>query len=117
MTDSFFSFGDDPGVAQIVVTYWRDIPSQVTSGKGRKAVKKMLPERFQDAIDMAAMRAGASRTDAYLADWRRAEPVEVEGQTADAVAEMARRLEQEFDDDRLKQLIANGGRAGKAAES
>ena len=35
----------------------------------------MLADRFQEAIDMAAMRSGASDTDAYLGDWRRAEPV------------------------------------------
>ena len=40
-------------------------------------VKRMLADRFQEAIDMAAMRGGASDTDSYLADWRRAEPVAV----------------------------------------
>ena len=33
----------------------------------------MLADRFQEAIDMAAMRGQASDTDSYLADWRRAD--------------------------------------------
>jgi hypothetical protein len=61
-------------MAQLIITYWRDIPSQVTVKAGRKAEKKMLSERFQEAIDMAAMRSGAAETDDYLAEWRRSEP-------------------------------------------
>ena len=60
-------------MANLVVTYWRDIPSQVSVKSGRKEEKRMLSERFQEAIDMAAMRGEASGTDEYLADWRRAE--------------------------------------------
>ena len=62
-------------MGQLVVVYWRDIPSQVTVKVGRAQEKRMLSERFQEAIDMAAMRDGAASTDDYLADWRRAEPV------------------------------------------
>ena len=99
-------------MAQMFVTFWRDIPSQVTAGKGRKAVKKMLSERFQEAIDMAAMRAGAAETDDYLAGWRREEPVSVDGDLEAAAAAKVKQLEEEFTAARLKTLIDNGGRAG-----
>ena len=36
----------------------------------------VLPRRFAIAIDAAAMKDGADLTDDYLADWRRASPVE-----------------------------------------
>lgn len=98
-------------MALLVITYWRDIPSQVTVKAGRKAEKKMLSDRFQEAIDMAAMRSGAADTDDYLAEWRRAEPVEC-GDDLEAEAEAAaQKLEADYDKDRLKQLINNGGRA------
>ena len=78
----------------------------------------MLSDRFQEAIDMAAMRGGASDTDSYLADWRRAEPQPVgddlfaEVEKAKAEVEKARdALEAEFTQDKLKTLIANGGKA------
>ena len=98
-------------MANLVVTYWRDIPSQVSVKAGRKEEKRMLSDRFQEAIDMAAMRGGGSDTDAYLADWRRAEPVAV-GDDLAAEADKAKSdLEAAFDKDRLKTLIANGGAA------
>ena len=98
-------------MAQLVITYWRDIPSQVTVKAGRKAEKKMLSERFQEAIDMAAMRSGAADTDDYLAEWRRAEPAEVGDDLLAEATSAAERLEAEYDKDRLKDLIKNGGRA------
>ena len=100
--------GNDP--SDFIVTYWRDIPSAVSVKAGRKEEKRMLADRFQEAIDAAAMRGGASDTDAYLADWRRADPLAV-GDDLLAEAEAAKaRLEAEFTDDKLKELIANGGK-------
>ena len=63
-------------MGQLTIVYWRDIPSQVIARSGRANEKRMLPDRFQEAIDMAAMRDGASGSDAYLGDWRRTDPVE-----------------------------------------
>ena len=97
-------------MANLIITYWRDIPSQISVKAGRKEEKRMLSERFQEAIDMAAVRDGASETDAYLAEWRRAEPVSV-GDDLTAEGEAAReRFEAAYDKDRLKALIAKGGR-------
>jgi len=56
---------------ELIKIYWRDIPSQVTAKAGRKTAKVMLPARFQEAIDRAAMRAGKGSSDAYMEDWRR----------------------------------------------
>lgn len=56
---------------ELIKIYWRDIPSQIIAKAGRKQSKQLLPERFQVAIDRAAMRAGKGSSDAYLEDWRR----------------------------------------------
>ena len=61
----------------LIIVYWRDIPAQVIVGKGRRAAKKQLPERFEQAIDRAAMKTGAAGDDAYLAEWRKSKPIEV----------------------------------------
>jgi hypothetical protein len=98
-------------MAQVTIVYWRDIPAQVIVGKGRAAVKLALAERFEQAIDRAAMKSGATGTDAYLADWRKAEPVTVEGDDRAAAEAVAARLEADYDSGRLKALIANEGRA------
>ena len=92
-------------MVDVVVVYWRDIPAQVIVGKGRRASKVQLTERFEQAIDRCAMKIGARDADAYLAEWRKATPYEVEGE-ADTVARAeADRLETEFDTARLKALI------------
>lgn len=98
-------------MASLVVTYWRDIPSQVSVKAGRREEKRMLDQRFQEAIDMAAMRGDATSTDDYLDDWRRAEPVAV-GDDLVAEADRAKaELESAIGKEMLKALIANGGRA------
>ena len=98
-------------MAQIVVTYWRDIPSQVVAKAGRKTEKRMLPERFQEAIDMAAMRGGAAETDAYLEEWRRAAPVECSDDLISEVEKVCARLESEYGKDDLVSLVNNHGRS------
>jgi hypothetical protein len=98
-------------MASLTILYWRDIPSQVIVKAGRKAAKRELPERFIKAIDAAAMRSGASDTDAYLADWRRADPAPC-GDDLEAEAQgAAERLEAEYDNAKLAALAANEGRA------
>ncbi|HHC29798.1 MAG TPA: hypothetical protein ENK80_04440 [Rhodobacterales bacterium] len=98
-------------MALVTIVYWRDIPAQVIVGKGRRAAKRPLPERFEQAIDRAAMKAGLAGSDAYLGEWRRAAPVEVEGDDDAAIAEAeAARLDAEYDQARLKTLIENGGK-------
>ena len=98
-------------MASLTILFWRDIPSQVIVKAGRKSAKRELPERFIRAIDAAAMRSGASDTDAYLADWRRADPIEC-GDDLEAEAQgAAERLEAEYDNARLAALAANEGRA------
>ena len=41
----------------VIIVYWRDIPAQVIVGKGRRAKKIQLSERFEQAIDRAAMKS------------------------------------------------------------
>lgn len=95
----------------VTVVYWRDIPAQVIVGKGRRGAKKQLAERFEQAIDRAAMKIGARDSDAYLAEWHKAAPYAVDGDPQDIAVSEAARLEAEFTDERLKQLINNEGRA------
>ena len=95
----------------VTIVYWRDIPAQVIVGKGRRAAKVQLPERFEQAIDRAAMKTGAAATDDYLAEWRKAVPFVVEGDAADIAQAEAARLDAEYGKDRILELIANGGRA------
>jgi Virulence factor len=97
-------------MANLVITYWRDIPSAVSVKIGRKEEKRMLDNRFMEAIDMAAMRDGATNTDDYLADWRRGEPSPVSDDMAAEADKAKAELETLFTHERIKLMIANGGR-------
>src|SRR3954467_6895277 len=79
-------FTEDYAMAQLIVVYWRDIPAQVIVKKGRDSAKIQLTERFEKAIDRAAMKANLRDTDSYLSEWRRATPVEV-GDDLQAIAD------------------------------
>jgi hypothetical protein len=98
-------------MAELVVVYWRDIPAQVIAKRGRTAAKRQLSERFEKAIDRAAMKAKLRDTDSYLAEWRRADPVDCGADLEAEAAAAAARLEAEFDDARLHRLVESGGLA------
>ncbi|KPQ06612.1 MAG: Virulence factor [Rhodobacteraceae bacterium HLUCCA12] len=93
----------------VTIVYWRDIPAQVIVGKGRRGTKCPLPERFEQAIDRAAMKAGAKDADAYLSQWRKGDPYDVAGEAEQVARAEAARLEAEYDTERLKALIVNDG--------
>lgn len=93
-----------------IVIFWRDIPSQVVAQRGRKREKVMLAKRFQETIDRAAMRAGKGSSDAYMEEWRRdSSTVETDTDLRAFAEQEAARLESEFSDEQLTQLIRNHG--------
>jgi Virulence factor len=96
-------------MAELIHVCWRDIPAQVIVKSGRKSAKRVLGDRFQEAIDRAAMRAGLRDTDAYLGEWRRTvAPAAGEDLEAEADAAAAR-LDADYPPERLRALVANGG--------
>ena len=104
--------GESELMPNVTVVYWRDIPAQVIVGKGRRATKMPLSERFEQSIDRCAMKVGAKDADAYLSEWRRASIGEVEGEPAEVAASEVARLESAYDRQRIKSLIDNDGWSG-----
>ncbi|MEM7196888.1 MAG: virulence factor, partial [Pseudomonadota bacterium] len=98
-------------MASLIVVYWRDIPAQVIAKKSRREqVKIVLDERFEKAIDRAAMRGKARDTDSYLAEWRKSEPEECGDDIQQQAQAKAQELEAAFDTQRLNAFVANAGR-------
>lgn len=97
-------------MAALTIVYWRDIPAQVIAKEGRAAEKIQLSDRFQVAIDQAAMRGEARDSDAYLAEWRRGDPQPCGDDLAAVVAEAAARIEAEYGDEQLRALVRAGGK-------
>jgi hypothetical protein len=94
---------------ELTVISWRDIPAQVGATDGERNARAALADRFMLAIDEAAMRAGLSGSDAYLAEWHRTARecgADLEREVADEVA----RLEERFPAKVLEQIVESGGR-------
>jgi hypothetical protein len=97
---------------QKIVVYWRDIPSQIIIKQGRAKGKVVLSQRFQEAIDKAAMRAGMGDTDAYVEQWRRETSDCATDEPIQAVAEaVAQEYESGYDDALLAAMVRNKGLA------
>ena len=97
-------------MADLIVVYWRDIPAQVIVKKGRQNAKRELSVRFTEAIDMCAMRTGASATGDYLEEWLKAPPTPV-GDDLEVEADKAlAELEAKYDRERLVALVKAGGK-------
>ena len=101
---------------QLVVIYWRDIPAQVNAQAGRQRHQVILGERFQQAIDRAAMVAGKKTANEYVAEWRRQSGTCGADLEAAAQAE-ADRLDREYPPERLNQLVEAGGLDEQAPSS
>jgi hypothetical protein len=93
---------------QLVVISWRDIPAQVNAQAGRRRHQVVLDERFQLAIDRAAILAGKTTAQDYVEEWRRVSTPcgdDLEG----AASAEAERLDAAYPPERLDRLAGNGG--------
>src|SRR5579863_9929666 len=96
-------------MATLIIISWRDIPAQVIGKRGRETAKVQLSQRFQEAVDRAAMRAGKGSSDAYLADWKRSAPRDCSDDIHAEVAAEAARIEARYTDEALERLIRSKG--------
>ncbi|HEX7373341.1 MAG TPA: virulence factor [Steroidobacteraceae bacterium] len=102
-------------MASLIVISWRDVPAQVIVKRAREVAKVQLSQRFQEAVDRAAMRAGRGSSDAYLDDWQRSPPKTVGDDLLAEAAAAAAEIEARYSDEDLERLIrAKGIDASKA---
>lgn len=77
----------------------------VVARAGDEVVKVALANRFQEAIDEAAMRVGASDADAYMDGWRRTEWETAEGTPTEVSEAISKKLETQLDEAALNALL------------
>lgn len=77
----------------------------VVARAGEETVKVQLAQRLQEAIDEAAMRLGASDSDAYLAGWRRSDWTEVDGDPTQVAEKIGAELENEFTEEKIQTFL------------
>jgi len=101
-------------VAELTLIKWRDIPMQiVVRNDAGASARRLLPDRFQEAVDAAAMVAGLIGSDDYteqMAMERRQVGEDLEAEAS--AAEQA--VLADWDDDTLKTAIRAGGYQGGA---
>jgi len=76
-------------MAKYKILFWQGIPSQVRATDENGRTNKPLPERFQIAIDEAAIALGLIGSDEYTNGFRWGEEMELPGtaeEVADAIA-------------------------------
>jgi hypothetical protein len=99
-------------VAELTVIRWRDIPMQVLArGGGATSVRALLPDRFQEAVDAAAMVAGLIGSDDYT-EQMRMDTRECGDDLQHEVDTETVRILSEWDEDLLKATIRSGGVQG-----
>ena len=83
-------------MAHYQVLSWKHLPSQIKAWDETGEVKHLLSQRFQVAIDAAAMADGSMATDDYLEGWAWG-PVETrDGPGADVLRAVVAELEARF---------------------
>jgi hypothetical protein len=80
-------------MAKYQVMFWKHIPAHVKAWDERGEVKRLLPDRFQAAIDAYAMKDGSTDMDAYLEGWRWSETQERAGSAEDVAIAIVTELD------------------------
>jgi hypothetical protein len=76
-------------MATYKILYWQEIPSQIKVEDDLDDLTVMMPERFQERIDLMAAKRGLQESDAYLAQSTWSDEEHREG-AAEEVAEAVR---------------------------
>jgi hypothetical protein len=80
-------------MAKYQVMYWKHIPAQVKAWDEAGEAKRMLPDRFQAAIDAYAMKDGSTGMDSYLEAWRWGDAQERAGSAEDVAKALVKELD------------------------
>lgn len=83
-------------MSEYQILYWHDIPVQVRAGGRGDRVSQELSDRFQVAIDNAAMAAGLVGDDAYLDGFKWSEPKSRDGEPQEVVNAVLAEIEQQY---------------------
>ena len=91
-------------MAKCTVLCWQEVPSVVEARDDAGAHKIQLSERFQELIDMVAMRRGLEGSDSYLMEWRKDPPVERPGNAMEAAKALSAEIEARYEDIRAEAI-------------
>lgn len=91
-------------MAKCTVLCWQEVPSVVEANDGSSTHKIQLSERFQELIDLVAMRRGLDGTDSYLMEWRKDPPQMRDGTAKEAATALAGEIEARYEEIRAEAI-------------
>ena len=80
-------------MARYQVMFWKHIPAHVKAWDAQGEVKRLLPDRFQAAIDAYSMKEGSTDMDSYLEGWHWGDESEREGSAEEVADATVRELD------------------------
>ena len=96
-------------MARVTILYWQEIPSVVEARDRSGRHKIELSQRFQELIDLVAMKKKLAGTDEYLIQWNKGDPEEREGDPETVVRAVAEDIEARYAAIRAEELAKCGG--------
>lgn len=91
-------------MAKVSILYWQDIPSVVEARDKDGVHKELLSERFQELIDLIAMKKKLMGTDEYLMQWHKGRRYEVKGAAKEAAVAVREDFESRYKEIRKAEL-------------
>lgn len=91
-------------MAKYTVLYWQEIPSLVEAREGGDTHKIELSGRFQELIDLVAMKKKLAGTDEYLVQWNKGRPEVREGGAEEVARAVSDDIESRYDEIRAEAL-------------
>ena len=85
-------------MSKITILCWQEIPSVVEASDKTGRHKVQLSQRFQELIDLVAMRRGLDGSEAYLMEWRKSKQPERIEPAEEAASLAASEMESRFDE-------------------
>ncbi|TSA12078.1 MAG: hypothetical protein D4R74_12005 [Betaproteobacteria bacterium] len=89
---------------------WQNIPAVVEARAEGKLHKQPLSSRFQELIDLLAMKQGLAGSDAYLDQWKKTAPEKRAGSPMEVAKAVAAEIEARFDQLRAEALASSSRR-------
>ena len=91
-------------MARVTILNWQEIPSVVEARDRSGRHKIELSQRFQELIDLVAMKKKLAGTDEYLIQWNKGAPEEREGDPETVATAVAEGIEARYDAIRAEEL-------------
>ena len=91
-------------MAKVTILYWQEIPSLVEARDRSGRHKIELSQRFQELIDLVAMKKKMAGTDEYLIQWNKGQPKEHEGDPETTAKAVAGEIEARYETIRAEEL-------------